>query len=411
MQRRAFYFAMAAYLLFCGIAFVRFFPFARGEIFSSDAAVYSQGAIHLLQSGFYSSDGVHPLFSREPGMSLFLAAVYAIFGIENAYALFLVQATLYYCSVLWFCRSLRNVFGERVAALCFFLLLTYVSVFHTIFSAYRECFALVLLLSFASLFLSFLRDRTMLKALASGAVLGGVILTYSSFLLFPFFLAVVLWRHRIRFREAVILVVLPFVVVAPWFIRNAQYGRAAQTEVLQRMTYVWYVRAEQAEKVHGLEPLRCLWSEYVSRDWSGRSDACSFNGVKNREWPRGVPNGNEAQVARVSQLRIVHSLPSYLWFSVFEILELHLPYVGGGWSFAFNLGASVAAFFLYLGCFLGMPFLFHQRSTLFVALMLYHTLFFIFTDATPRYLLPILFCYTVFAAYGYERLLHWYRHR
>ncbi len=409
MHKRTFSIITLLYIALWVIVFFSRSNIPVAEVFSSDASEYSRAAIHLLQSGFYSLDGVHAFFAREPGYSLFLAVLYFLFGIENSFALFVVQGLLYYFACLFFVRSLPSSVSQRAATICFALLLTHISVFHTIFSAYRECFALILLLVFSATLLLFLCCPTFLKACISGVLLGYAILTYYSFLLFPFFLLLVLWIHRVRLRYALPLFFIPFLVISPWLVRNSQYSSNERSEAMQRMTYVWYVRAEQAEKVRGLEPLRCLWSEYVSRDWSNRSHACSFNGVKNTKWPNGILHGDEDQLAVESRHRILQSFPSYLWFSIIEILELHLPYLGGGWSFTYNLSASLASLLLYIGFLFGISSMRDKNCTLFVALIFYNTLVFILTDATPRYLLPIIFCYTFFSALGYERMLRWHK--
>ncbi len=407
MSRRTLLIATAVYALFWVIVFASWFGIPFAETFASDASGYSKAAIHLLQSGFYSIDGVQPYFLREPGMSLFLVPVFAAFGPENAYALFFIQGILYWLACLLFAHQLLPIAGKRVTEICFVLLLTHISVFHTIFSAYRECFTLVVLLCFASVMLAYMRRPTTWKALAAGVLLGFATLTYYSFLFFPLFLAVVLWLQKVRLRDALLMLIVPAVVVSPWILRNASYGPEASIQAQQRLTYALFVRAEQAEKVHGFEPFMCLWAEYISRDWTGRSDACSFNGVKNRKWPGGVALGNEEEIAEQSKARIFANFGSYLWFSVVDIIEQHLPFVGGGWSTAYNGFAALASLVLYVGFIAGARFAVDRRYLLFSALIAYNTLFFVLTDATPRYLLPILFCYTIFAALGYERVLRW----
>jgi hypothetical protein len=139
-----------------------------------------------------------------------------------------------------------------------------------------------------------------------------------------------------------------------WALRNASYDGQLRIIDGRRTAIMWYVRGEQAEQVQGIEPLRCLWSEYVSRDWSGRSPACSFNALMHEKWPNGFDlTSDNTELLAQSRAKILAHPVSYLWFSICEILELHIPYLGGGISHAFNLFIVLSAFVLYLGFFLG----------------------------------------------------------
>ncbi len=60
---------------------------------------------------------------------------------------------------------------------------------------------------------------------------------------------------------------------------------------------------------------------------------------------------------------------------------------------------------LYAGFFVGLRAFFRPENLLWATIIVYNTLVFILTDATPRYLVPVLFCYAVFSAIGYDRLL------
>jgi hypothetical protein len=172
-----------------------------------------------------------------------------------------------------------------------------------------------------------------------------------------------------------------------------------------RAALQWHVRGEQAEHIGiNFEPARCLIAEYVTRDWTGRSDYCSFNGVWHRKWPAGfVGVPEDAEITREGQAKILANMPSYLWFSLFEVVELHLPYVNG-WGRAYNLSAILWTALVYLGCALSVPFLRRKEYLLFAAFIAYVTALFSLTDATPRYLVPILHCYAFLAVLGYTGL-------
>ncbi len=374
------------------------------ETFTHDASEYHLGGVHLAEIGFYSLDGSTPFFEREPGMSFFLSIVYRFFGTGSRMAIFAMQGLLYLGASLFFCHAFARRTSPRVALFCLGLLLTLPSVFHTIFSAYRENFTLSLLLLFVATLFHLERCPTWPFTLLAGALLGLVILTYIPFLLFPILLLLA-WRFlRIPKRFLVTMALLAYVIVFLWGVRNASYTGQMQLTAGERTTWMWYVRGQQAEHLRGLEPLRCLWSEYISRDWTGRSAYCSYNGVLHRYLEEGNTFADTATITREGQMRIMRYAPFYLWFSLFEILELHLPFVNG-WGFTYNLLAAVSSMILYLGCALSLSRRMLSVCTPLLLILAYSTAIFILTDATPRYLMPVIFCYAALAALGYDALL------
>lgn len=404
---RGSWFTIGALLFLLLVAFV--FPFLIGVpwdlVFSSDALDYSTGAKNLLLHGFYTFDGVHPFIDREPVMSTFLAVVYAFSGIENGVAVAAVQALILFFSAWFFVRRLSLITGERAAGIAFFLILISGSVLHTVFSAYRECLLQSLLLIFTGYAIRRNDDPAWVPMLM-GLLLGLIILTYYSFVFLPIFLLAAWLTERRSLRELGIIFLIGGMTVSLWGFRNMSYDGHFRIIDNRRTAVMWYVRGEQAEQIHGLEPFWCLYSEYISRNWDGRSSACSFNGLMHRRWPDGFDMQKDyADVAAAGKAKILAHFPSYLWFSVFEVLELHAPYVGGGWSRAFNVYAAFTQLLLGIGFLLGIFCLRDRRIAPVVFLALYNTGAFILTDATPRYMLPVFFCYAAIAGIGYNWLL------
>ncbi|MBP9773592.1 MAG: glycosyltransferase family 39 protein [Candidatus Peribacteraceae bacterium] len=404
MTKKVFTIGFVLYAILCAVVFSSWLPYGPADGFAGDADAYNRGAINLAQSGFYSYDGIHPTAEREPGYSLFLAVIYWIFGIGNFRAVFIVQALVYVAAVTLFCRQLVPMAGKRTAGIAFFLLLTQISVFHAIFTLYREISALIALLLFATVFLSYQRKSTYMKAIGMGITLGYSILCYFSFLFFPFALVGLLLWQKFPWKHILISFLICMSIVSVWVLRNKAYGDSASM-ASWRVSVMLYVRGEQAVRVTGTEPFMCLWAEYISRNWEGRSSACSFNGVMHTELPEKFDQTFAAKISGEAKQKILSHIGNYLWFSVFEILELHLPFVGAGWSRLYNIAASVTLLCTYIGCLFSWLYVRMKKYLLFVLLIGYNTSFFILTDATPRYLMPVIFCYVLFAALGYNRLL------
>jgi hypothetical protein len=406
MGKKWFLVGTAAYLFLCFIVFPFLLHLPVVLTFGSDAIAYSGAAVNFLKYGFLSLDNIHPLVEREPGMSMFLALVYSVFGIENAWGFFVAQGLFLFAASFAFSTQIGRVTSARVGGLCFLLLLTSGSVLHSMFSAYRECFALIVLLFFSALYFSDRKSPSLWKIAGMGLLFGALILTYYSFVFFPPVLLFVRFVDRRPFLPMVAAIVLCYAIVAVAGIRNYSYDGRFRVVDDRRSAAMWYARGEQAQNVRGLEPFRCLWSEYISRDWSNRSPDCSFNAVKNRRWPDGlVASDDYAAIAREGQAKIRTNFLSYLWFSAIDVIELHLPFVGGGWSTAFNAYAALTAFILYVGCLFAVRLLFDRRFLFLTLIIFYNTGVFVLTDATPRYLVPVLFCYAVFGALGYDALL------
>ncbi|HRH93250.1 MAG TPA: hypothetical protein PKV72_01815 [Candidatus Peribacteria bacterium] len=373
----------------------------ESQTFADDAGQYHQTAVHVAEQGFFSFDGVTPYAYREPGYSVFLGGIYKLFGIGNRTAIFLVQALALLGAALFFVTRLKYI-GVSTAArnVCLALLLLFPATFHIIFFVYRECFVLSLMLLLAGATLHFHQRRSWDWAVVMGVVLALINLSYLSFLFLPIALLPLFPLYKWRWRYVLAVLVLPYALTMLWGVRNLHADGHFRLIDPDRTAVMWYVRGEQAERVTAFEAPKCLWAEYISRNWTGRSDACSFNGLMHAKWPDGKPLGNEAALAKAGQAKILAHFPNYLAFSVWEIVEFHLPYVNG-WGFAYNLSAAIGSLILYVGCALGLWTLRRREFALFWLLIGYTVAVFVLTDATPRYLMPIVFCYALLASVGY----------
>lgn len=403
MSRSWFTAGLGLYLFVLLVLFPLVIGVPMAFTFGSDAVGYSTGAINLLKSGFYTFDGVHAFVDREPVMSFFLVPIYFFFGVEQPIGLYIVQSVMLFLCAWWFCREFTRVAGERSAGIAFVLLLTSGSVIHTVFSAYRECLVLSFFLCFVAMYFSSRRLPAVWKSMLMGVLLGLIIWSYYSFIFLPLFLIPLWLIERGKMKECLLVILVSYLTLVPWALRNYSYDGRLRVIDNRRSAVMWYVRGEQAEQVHGLEPLWCLWSEYVSRDWTGRSPACSYNGLMHTRWPDGFDlQADYGDVAGAGKAKIIAHFPSYLSFSVFEILELHIPYLGGGWSGAYNIYAALSAAVMYAGFFVGVFFIRRKSLAIFFVIIFYNTAVFTLTDATPRYLLPVIFCYAALAGVGYN---------
>jgi hypothetical protein len=380
--------------------------------FSSDASHYHNGALHLLHNGMYSVDGVVPFTDREPGQSVFLAFVYAVAGDGNRLAIYLTQSLLYLGILLLFSKNVKKLTNARVAQIFIWIGVLFPAVWCVLLFPNREALALVLSMLSVITLIRYYHRPSYRAACLVGLVLAALILTYIPLLLLPavFVSAWLFWR--LPWRHAPVMLVCAWLPIGLWGVRNSQVLDQFCLARCTTQAVVWHVRGVQAEEVTGLEPLKCLWAEYVSRSWVGRSPACSFNAVKNRQWPNGTHSDPAAdlQVAKAGQAKIKAHLVSYLWFSVVDVLEIHLPFVNG-WGHTYNLLAALGSGLVYIGILIAGLGLLVRRIPwqagfwLFLLIPGYLVVFFALTDGTPRYLLPVIFCYFFGAALGYDVLI------
>ncbi len=405
MPRKFLIAVILLYAILWAFTAVRMAPTPSSFTFGGDASGYHAGAVSLLTDGTYSLQG-RPYVDREPGQSLFLAGVYSISGTGNRFAVFFVQGLLYLAAAFLFCRELARHTSARIGVLCLLLLLTLPSAFHVIFSLNRELLALSLFLLLAASFLRLTQSPSWRPAIFGGLAFGGLILTYIPLVLFPFFVLPLFWFHRIPKKYMIAFFGVPLLCTALWMARNYRIEGQLCLAGCYRANQQWAVRGMQAEHLRGFEPFRCLWSEYISRDWTGRSPYCSFNAVQHRLWPEGLHlDARDDAIGAEGKQRIRAHFLNYLWFSFTDMIELHLPYAGS-WGRLYNVLTTLGSAVLYLGTLLSLPLIFRHKSFLFLfAALLYVTALFSLTDATPRYLLPVIFVYAAFAAIGYNRLL------
>ncbi len=400
---------LAVFSILFALTFLFVLPhFDWTHVTGGDAAQYHAGALSLLHHGTYSFDGgLHLAFEREPGMSIWLAIVYAIFGEGNGPALFTVQALLYAGAVILFAKELKLRTNDSTAIVCLALLFILPSAFRAIFSFNREGLSLILFLFFCAQFFMFERTKRWRDAAIAGIPLGFLMLTFAGYVLFPFFLLPLGWYLRLPIKKVLCIVAISYAVLAPWGLRNTYYQHRPCLVGCYRSALQWYVRGEWSEHLTGMDFGRCLRAEYITRDWSDVSPYCNFNAVWHSKWPegfKGIPA--DGIIIRDSQQKILRNFPNYLQNSVWELIELHLPN-SDYWGRGYNILTSLGSLTLYIGILFSLPTIFQRRRefALVFTIMGYTIGVLSLTYAMPRYLVPSIFTYVVLAAVGYERVV------
>ena len=388
------------FLLFLGVYFIpQQLKKPSDLVFSNDAYDYHHTAVHLARLGFYSLDGETPYLEREPGYSLFLALIYRVFGEGGRVAIYAVSGALYLLASLFFTRELRRKFPEGITVSVLATLLFFPSLFLALSLVYREVFTMALFLFFAGLFFWFEDSRKLWQALLMAFLLGFIVLTYIPFLFLPFVIGGLFIALGFPWKHAVLLVLIPMLFFGGWTMRNRliEGGVVAGN---QRMSGNIYMRAQKSAYLTPSGHFTCLYKEYVLR---GFPPLCYMNSILHELGGR-IERGEitlEESTRQSKKLLLLHPGGFFLG-SIAEVLEHHFPFFDG--STRYNVIALIAYIFLYIGILCGLKEFWQRRFVLFLVLSAYAIVIFALTDATPRYHMPVLFCYIVLSVVGYHTL-------
>ena len=203
---------------------------------STDSFVYGDIAKNWLQHGIYGLSGINDIsltYIRLPGYPAFLAAVFAIFGMDHYRAALILQMFVDIGTCFLIADLARRLISLRVArfaflfaALCPFLA-NYVA---NALTETWEVFFTALTLDLAIVGLETLGESAVMPWAGCGLAIGAAILLRpdGSLLLFAieaylFVLTVRGWPAKMRpriFRAALILALVSIATLVPWTLRN-----------------------------------------------------------------------------------------------------------------------------------------------------------------------------------------------
>jgi 4-amino-4-deoxy-L-arabinose transferase-like glycosyltransferase len=194
--------------------------------FGADGIEFNELAYQVSLGHGYELLPGHPTSFRAPGFPLFLAVVDYLVG-RHYPLLYLIFCMLGAAACVLTYLAAAELVKPSLALLAGVLAVTYINgiYFATVFaseSLYLVCFGLSLWL-----FLRYLKNGSSWELFVCALSLGWGILTRPfALLLVPMFGVILLWnmwkRKRFRFGQAVMFVIVPLAVVAPWTIRNYQ---------------------------------------------------------------------------------------------------------------------------------------------------------------------------------------------
>lgn len=203
---------------------------------TTDSFVYGDIAKNWLQHGIYGLTGVNdvsPTYIRLPGYPAFLAAVFAIFGMEHYRAVLVLQLLVDLGTCFLTADLARRIVSPRAARIAFLLaalcpfLANYVA---NALTETWEVFFTVLSLDLAVLGLDHLADASLTPWVECGLAIGAAILLRPDGALLlvaigAYLFVILIRRHEARTASQVakaglILALVSVATVAPWALRN-----------------------------------------------------------------------------------------------------------------------------------------------------------------------------------------------
>lgn len=369
-------------------------------LFADDASEYDRIARAFLDGTVIPTD-------REPGYPLFLSLAYFIGGEGSRIAIFVLQALLHVGASVVFARSLSAITSRRASLFALGFLLLFPEVFHLIFTVYREGVAMDLVLLFCASFMHLSRShsaRWLTVAAFAIALLG---LTY--FPLVPplaLLLIVTAFVRALSWKQVVLLGCGLLVPLGAWMAALSQTDVQCLVPGCERSGLAWHVRGQQVLSLSFLDPPRCLFVEYVTRDLDSIPRSCQFwkevQYLSDEQIPVDVAGDTGKEL--VLQYPLLH-----IWTSMWWFVEYHFPYFNG-WGMKYNALAALSTLILLVGCFLSIRTRWTREMWLLAGFALAAALFFAVINVEPRYRMPMLGVYVLFASVGYSSLLErWQR--
>ena len=326
---------------------------------TTDSFVYGDIAKNWLQHGIYGLSGLNdisPTYIRLPGYPAFLAAAFAIFGMEHYRAVLVLQMFVDIGTCFLIADLARRIVSPRAArfaflfaALCPFLA-NYAA---NALTETLEIFFTVLALDFAIVGLETLQGSALKLWTVSGLATGAAVLMRpdGALLLFAieaYLFVVLAWRREKTqmpplqvLKSGLILAVVPLAMLVPWTVRNLQTFHEFQPLAPR------YANQENAFVPLGFNRWMRTWiADYTSTEdiyWSvpgnrvptEKLPSRAFDSKEQREQTmqllkdyndvQHVPPDLDARFASLAAERVHRSrLRYYVWLPLLRIADMWL---------------------------------------------------------------------------------------
>ena len=253
-----------------------------------DAGGYDVLAVNLAERHIFSYDGQTPTIDRDPGMPLFLAVIYMIFG-HNYMAVYIIQTILFgFTSVLlfWLAKKILNDKLAFFAAMLTSLFYAFGQFSIMLMTEMLAAFVLVLVVFFSVRAAETFKYRYFaIAGLAAGylALTKSITIFLIGFLIAGFLIISARNLNKEIFKKLLVMTLCWAFIIAPWFIRNKIIFH--QDAVGVRMTVNLWAQAKKLNFTGpelfqysmayalGVPLTQYLFPSYQHRWWESANDA------------------------------------------------------------------------------------------------------------------------------------------
>ena len=327
-------FLFVVFVLYVGVRLVPFFSSFNNtsRFFLADSYAYNLLGANIAQHGYYTPNGGEPGLSRAPGYPVYLAAIYKIFGVKPAIALFL-QIVLSGLIPLFLYMNAELLFSKRVARIASVLsIVEPVSIIYANILLSETLFVVFLLLS-TFFFIKSMKNKSM-SALVASAITAGIgayfrpVILYLPFAYAFLYVAVSWLSFRDRIKYAVGIVLITGLTVLPWFARNYMVDRYKGFTSIQDVNLYYWRAAGVISEIEHL-PLREVQDRLKRAVPSGLSLANEYQFLRDKA--ASVIIHHPFAYMKVMFKGSINMLLSPERYAVFKLADIKPRFLGVMW--------------------------------------------------------------------------------
>jgi 4-amino-4-deoxy-L-arabinose transferase-like glycosyltransferase len=222
---------LISFIVLMSLIYMYFFNSQPITSLGGDQLVYNQIAVNILQKNGFSQSVAPPYkpsIQRTPAYPLFLASIYAVFGLNNFEMVRIIQILLMLCvSVLTFIMAFLVFENKTISYMSLVFCAFFGFDYYTGLGVYGYLFTeplTIFLVCWAMLFVILARkDNRRIYFILAGVFLALTMLTRPAYLLFPLLVFIFIFSRSLEKKNILNFVVsctAILICVLPWTVRN-----------------------------------------------------------------------------------------------------------------------------------------------------------------------------------------------
>jgi len=425
-------------LFFVAFLFCIFFMVATKNTVCDDALQYDIIAWNLASGHGYSLNAQQPFEPtnlREPGYVLFLSAIYKLFGHKIGFVYF-AQSFLFSLSVVLLFVVVSDIFNERIAKYAAFFTAACPTLAN--FTAYLYCESFFMFLLIFSMF-SLLKAKSthlLMWYLISGIAVSFMVLCKGIMLFF--IIPVFFYLYKNNVKKAILLLIIFLIPIFIWSFRN--YTVFKSFNMANRADIIFAIRAYKADNspqriketaVYTISEF--LGSKIFPQTQIKPRDVLFLDDYKTYDRYNELVREGKAQAEVESIIRSEafakikkHPLRYLLYVQIDLIKMMSFMYIPAlneraAVDFFKNINGGLLALSVFKGLYKLSSFVIviislfgiffrkinWNKEAMLIAVFIYINFMYSIIGGYPRYAVPLIPIYFIFATLGIARFLNW----